>query len=138
MINYKTEDVACRVRDITGEDSGLDRVIEVAFGVNLTTDVALLKPGGVIAAYASDAVHEPAVPFWPMLGKDLTVRFVLVYAMSRRAHDEAARYITAALQAGKFKHQVFARFGFSLDEVVAAHEATESMTHVGKVLIHLA
>ena len=137
VINYKTEDVAHRVKEITGEDSGLDRVIEVAFGVNLATDVALLKTDGVIATYASDAIHEPAIPFWPMLGKDLTVRFVLVYAMSRQAHDEAARYITDALQAGKFKHQVFARFGFSLDEVVAAHEATESMAHIGKVLIHL-
>jgi len=43
VINYKTEDVARRVKEITGTDSGLDRVIEVAFGVNLTTDVALLN-----------------------------------------------------------------------------------------------
>jgi NADPH2:quinone reductase len=138
VINYKTEDVAQRVKEITGADSGLDRVVEVAFGVNLATDVALLKAGGVIATYASDAIHEPAIPFWPMLGKDLTVRFVLVYAMSRQAHDEAAAYITQALKAGRFKHQVFARHGFTRDEVVAAHEATESMSHVGKVLIRVA
>lgn len=137
VINYKTENVAQRVKEITGADSGLDRVIEVAFGVNLASDVALLKVGGVIATYASDAVHEPAIPFWPMLAKDLTVRFVLVYAMSRQAHDEAAAYITAALKAGKLKHQVFAHYGFTLEEVVAAHEATESMSHVGKVLIRL-
>lgn len=137
VINYKSEDVAGRVREITGAESGLDRVIEVAFGVNLATDAALLKPGGVIATYASDAVLEPVVPFRPMLTKDLTVRFVLVYAMSRQAHDEAASYITAALRAGRFRHQVFARYGFTLDEVVAAHEATESMSHVGKVLIQL-
>lgn len=137
VINYRTEDVAQRVKDITGQGSGLDRVIEVAFGVNLATDVALLKPGGVIATYASDAVLDPVLPFRPMLTKDLTLRFVLVYAMSRQAHEEAARYISAALQAGKFRHQVFARFGFTLDEVVAAHEATESMSNVGKVLIQL-
>jgi NADPH2:quinone reductase len=137
VINYKSENVAQRVKEITGTESGLDRVIEVAFGLNLATDVALLKPGGVIATYASDAVPEPAVPFGPMQAKDLTVRFVLVYAMSRQAHDEAASYITAALQAGRLKHQVFARYGFTLDEVVAAHEATESMSHVGKVLIRM-
>lgn len=138
VINYKREDLAQRVKEITGADSGLDRVIEVAFGVNVAADVALLKPGGVIASYASDAIHEPAIPFWAMLAKHLTVRFVLVYAMPREAHDEAARYITAALQAGKFRHQVFKRFGFTLDEVVAAHEATESMRNVGKVLINVA
>lgn len=137
VINYKTEDVAQRVREITGTESGLDRVVEVAFGANLATDAALLKPNGVIATYASDAIVEPVVPFRPMLTKSLTVRFVLVYAMPREAHDEAARYITEALQAGRFKHQVFKRFGFTLDEVVAAHEATESMSHVGKVLIRI-
>lgn len=138
VLNYKTEDVAQRVKEITGEDSGLDRVIEVAFGVNLATDAALLKPGGVIASYASDAVLEPAIAFRALLVKNLTLHFVLVYAMSRQAHDEAAAFISNALQAGQFKHQVYARFGFSLSEVVAAHEATESMSHVGKVLIHLA
>jgi NADPH2:quinone reductase len=133
VVNYRTEDLAARVRAITGLDAGLDRVIEVAFGVNVRTDVALLKPNGVIATYASDAIHEPAIPFWPMLAKDLTVRFVLVYAMGERAHAEAAAYITEALRRGVLKHQIFRTF--ALDEIVAAHEATEAMTNVGKVLV---
>jgi len=137
VINYKTDDVVHRVRDITGEESGLDRVIEVAFGANLGTDVSLLKTGGVIASYASDAVPEPVLAFRPMLSKNLTMHFVLVYAMSRQAHEEAAIYINDALQAHKFKHQIFGRFGFALDQIVAAHEATESMSQIGKVLIDL-
>ena len=135
VINYRTEDVVQRVREITGVDAGLDRVVEVAFGANLATNLALLKPGGVIATYASDAVPDPAIPFWPMLAKDLTVRFVLVYAMSREAHDEAAAFITEALAAGRFVHQVFNHFG--IDSVAQAHEATESMTNVGKVLLRI-
>ena len=100
------------------------------------TDVALLKTNGVIATYASDAVHEPTIAFRPLLVKNLTLHFVLVYAMSRQAHDEATAYISNALQAGKFKSPVLTHFGFGLKEVVAAHELTESMTHIGKVLIH--
>jgi NADPH2:quinone reductase len=133
VIDRRTEDVAARVRAITGADAGLHRVVEVAFGQNLATDVALLGPGGVVATYASDAVPEPAIPFWPMLAKDLTVRFVLVYAMSRDAHDDAARWITGALARGALKHQVHRTF--ALDEVAAAHEATEAMSNVGKVLL---
>lgn len=136
VINYKSEDVVRRVQEITGQDSGLHRVIEVAFGANLATDVALLKTNGVIATYASDAVHEPTIAFRPLLVKNLTLHFVLVYAMSRQAHDEATAYISNALQAGKFKSPVLTHFGFGLKEVVAAHELTESMTHIGKVLIH--
>lgn len=136
VIDRRTEDVAARVRAITGDAAGLDRVVEVAFGANLATDIALLKAGGTIATYASDASPEPAIPFWPMLAKDLTVRFVLVYAMSRDAHDDAARWINDALARGALKHQVFRTFG--LDEIAAAHEATEAMANVGKVLVAVA
>jgi len=133
VVNRRTENVVGAVRALCGADAPLDRVIEVAFGANLADDIALLKPGGVIATYASDAVPEPAVPFWPMLAKDLTVRFVLVYQMPAQAHDDAARWITDALAAGRLRHQVFRTY--ALDEIAAAHEATEAMANVGKVLV---
>lgn len=135
VINRRTENVVERVRELTGAEAPLDRVVEVAFGANLADDMALLKPGGVIATYASDAVPEPTVPFWPMLAKDLTVRFVLVYAMSAEAHDEAAHWISEALHDGKLRHQIFR--SFALDEIAQAHEATESMSNVGKVLVRI-
>lgn len=133
VINRKTENVVEAVRKLCGAEAPLDRVVEVAFGANLADDIALLKPTGVIATYASDAVPEPTVPFWPMLAKDLTVRFVLVYAMPREAHDEAARWISETLAAGRLKHQFFDTF--ALDDIAAAHEATEAMANVGKVLV---
>jgi NADPH2:quinone reductase len=135
VVNRRTEKVVDTVRALCGADAPLDRVIEVAFGANLADDIALLKPGGVIATYASDAVPEPALPFWPMLAKDLTVRFVLVYQMPAQAHDEAARWITDALAAGRLKHQVFRTY--AIDEIAAAHEATEAMANVGKVLVRI-
>lgn len=136
VVDYRREDLASRVREITGEDLGVDRVVDVAFGINLAANMAVLRTGGVIATYASDAVPEPEIPFWPMLARDLTVRFVLVYAMPRAAHDQAAAFITDALAGGRFVHQVFARF--PLEDTAAAHEATESMRNVGKVLVDIA
>lgn len=133
VVNYKTEDVVARVRALCGADTPLDRVIDVAFGANLAASIALLKPGGVIATYASDAVPDPQIPFWPMLAKDLTVRFVLVYAMPREAHDAAADWIGEALRAGTLIHQVYGRY--TLDQAAQAHEACETMTNLGKVLV---
>jgi len=135
VINYKTEDVAERLKAITGEAAGVDRVVEVAFGANLATNLAVLRTNGVIASYASDAVPDPQIPFWPMLAKDLTTRFVLVYAMSRQAHDEAADWITAALQSAALKHQFYRHY--PLDDIASAHEATESMSQVGKVILDI-
>ncbi|MGE3861291.1 MAG: NADPH:quinone reductase, partial [Burkholderiaceae bacterium] len=135
VINRRSEDVAARVRALCGQAAPLDRVIEVSFGANLLTDVALLGPGGVIATYASDAVLEPALPFPPLLQKNLTVRFVLVYAMSEQAHRDAADWISRALAEGRLRHQIAGVF--ALDDIVAAHEATESMSQVGKVLVRI-
>jgi NADPH2:quinone reductase len=135
VINYKSEDVAARLRELTGGSPSVDRVVEVAFGANLRTDLEVLRPNGVIATYASDAEHEPRIPFWPMLAKDLTVRFVLVYAMPDAAHAQAAAWINAALADARLRHQVHRTF--ALDEIVAAHEATEAMSNVGKVLVRI-
>jgi len=69
-----------------------------------------------------------------MLAKDLTVRFVLVYAMGEEAHRAAADYISEALAQKRLKHQIYKRY--QLDDVVSAHEDCESMKILGKVVIH--
>ena len=135
LINYRSEDVAARVEEICGSVPAIDRAIDVAFGANLAVNLAILRPSGVIATYASDAQPEPKVPFWPLLARDLTVRFVLVYAMPAQAHADAAAFITDALTRGALKHQIHRIF--TLDEIAAAHEATEAMTNVGKVLVKI-
>jgi NADPH2:quinone reductase len=134
-LDYRHDDVAARIKELCGTLPAVDRAVDVAFGVNLPVNLAVLKPTGVIATYASDAQPEPKVPFWPLLAKDITIRFVLVYAMPEQAHAEAAAAITDALRRGALKHQVFKVF--PLDAIAAAHEATEAMANVGKVLVQV-
>ncbi len=134
VINYREEDVVARVQEITG-DAGVDRIVEVAFGANLPISVQVLKTNGVIATYSSDADPTPTIPFGQFLGKDLTVRFVLVYVMGEQAHQDAIKDITTALEAGLLHPVAVQRF--SLDEIAAAHEAVETGHTAGKVLIDL-
>ncbi|NCZ74850.1 MAG: NADPH:quinone reductase, partial [Betaproteobacteria bacterium] len=135
VINYKEEPLVQTCRQLLAEDNPIDRVIDVAFGVNLAHSLALLRARGVIATYASDAIPEPSIPFWPMLAKDLTVRFVLVYAMGDAAHREAESFINHALAENKLHHQIYKRY--QLHDVISAHQDCESMKILGKVLIHL-
>ena len=102
-INRRETDIVAAVASFTGSASGrgVDRIVEVAFGANLETSLRLLNPNGVIATYASDAEPEPTLPFWPLVRLDATVRFVLVYAMSREAHEAAIDAIGAALAGGQ-------------------------------------
>jgi NADPH2:quinone reductase len=132
VIDRKREDVAQRVRDFTGQARGVDRFVEVAFGANLPLIRALLAPRGVVATYASDAVPEPALPFWEFVGLDATLRFVLVYVMDEAAHAAAAEAITDALRAGRLSHALGPRF--PLQRIAEAHEAVERGAG-GKVVV---
>jgi NADPH2:quinone reductase len=134
VINYREEDVVAQVQAITG-GAGVDRIVEVAFGANLPISIQVLKTNGVIATYSSDADPTPTIPFGQFLGKDLTVRFVLVYVMGEAAHQDAIKDITTALEAGLLHPVAVQRF--SLDAIAAAHEAVETGHTAGKVLIDL-
>ncbi len=111
IVNYKTEDVAAKVKEITG--SGVDLVVEVDFGGNLETNLKILKNNSAIATYASDSQTQPQVPVYSLMYKNLAVHYVLVYAMSKEAHQAASRDITTCLQAGALHHVIAKRFGLS-------------------------
>ena len=49
---------------------GGHHIVKVAFGANIGADVELVTVGGSVATYATDADH-PAVPFWPLLLKNI-------------------------------------------------------------------
>jgi NADPH:quinone reductase len=127
VIDRKAEDVAALA-------GGVDRIVEVALGANLETSLKILNPNGVIAAYSSDAEPEPVLPFWPLVMRDATLRFVLVYAMTRQAHEEAIAAIGAGLAEGWLRHNVARTF--PLDEVAAAHALVEAGAP-GKVVLAL-
>jgi NADPH2:quinone reductase len=135
VINYRSENVAGRARDLT-EGRGIDRIVDVAFGANLETSIAVLNPNGVISTYASDAVPEPKIPFWTILGKDITIHFVLVYAMPKSAHQRAAADITTCLSGNKLRHNIAKRF--PLEEIAQAHEAVEKGDKIGNVIVEIA
>jgi NADPH2:quinone reductase len=132
VINYRTEDVARQVLDLTG---GVDRIVDVSFGANLPHNLAVLKPNGVIATYASDAEPEPKLPFYQLMLKNITVHFVLVYVMSKAAHQQAKEDINRCLEQGLLKHQIARQF--PLAEVALAHEAVESGQMIGNVIVEV-
>jgi NADPH2:quinone reductase len=135
VINRHEEDVVARIQEAANAPGApaIDRIIDVAFGETLPSALKLLKPSGVIATYASDAQPEPTIPFWPLLFLDATVRFVNVYQMSREIRESAIRATTAGLQEGWLKTTIASRF--SLEQIAAAHEASESGKTIGKIIV---
>ena len=121
IVNYRKHKVEEKV----------DHIVEVDFGANLEQTLACLKDGGTVATYASMGKPEPAIPFYPMMFKNLGVLWVFVYELPAQAMEQATREVNAWLATGKAVFPPFAKF--SLDRLVDAHVAVEKGA-VGKVL----
>lgn len=138
IINYKSEDVVQRIKEITGAEDGrgIDRIVDVNFTANLPITEAVLRPNSVVASYSSaNPDDRPALPFLSMQLNNVTIRLVLVYTMPNEAKQAAIRDITSALEAGALRHNIAQRF--SLNEVAAAHDAQDSGKMIGKAVIEI-
>ncbi|WP_178133448.1 NADPH:quinone reductase [Vineibacter terrae] len=91
VINYRTEDVAARVAQLTG-GAGVDRIIEVELGENLDMDLGMLRDQGVLVYYGS---KTPAaqLPFFRSILKNVLIRPVLMYTITPAQRDQAIRDI---------------------------------------------
>src|SRR5437868_4065651 len=87
IVNYKTAQV----------EEPVDHIVEVDFGANPQATLACLKDGGSLASYASMGKPEPAIPFYPMMFKNLRILWVFVYEMPDEAIRQAAHDVNAWL-----------------------------------------
>ena len=132
VINYRTEDVAKRVRDITGGEM-VDHVVDVDLGGNLASVLASVREGGSIAYYASNGNLDPVVPLRTLMAKNLTVRgFVLPtspHADRKRAQIDMTRFIAAP-------GRILSVDGtFPLYQTAAAHLSVEQGGKVGTAVV---
>lgn len=134
ILNYRSEDVASRVMAITG-GAGVDRIVEVEFGGNLPVSNQIIAPNGVIAAYASMAAPEPALPFYQLMFRNVTLRMVVVYQLSIEARTAVIERLTPMLTAGALSHKIAATY--PLADTAAAHEAVEAGDKIGAVVVEI-
>jgi NADPH2:quinone reductase len=113
---------------------GVDHIVEVSFGANITTDLELFALNGSLATYATDAA-TPSIPFWPLLFKNIRVFFVGSDDVPAGAKVAAARDINTALAGGWAGFEIAARF--PLEAIAAAHEAVDAPTTRGRVVLVL-
>jgi NADPH:quinone reductase len=118
------------IRSVAPE--GIDHIVEVAFGANIERDLELLKMGGSIAAYATNAA-TPTIPFWPMVFKNIQLFFLGSDDFPPEAKTAAARDINAALAAGWPGFAISERV--PLSEIARAHELVEHPQRPGRVVV---
>jgi len=134
VIDYRREDVAARVHELTGGD-GVDLAVEVDLGGNAALLPQVLRLGGTAAVYGSNT-PEVTLPFGAYLFRDIALRFFVVYELPEAVRREAIDEVTEMLDAGLLQHSIAARF--PLERIAAAHEAVEGGRVIGHVVIDLA
>jgi len=134
VVNHRSEAFTDEVRAATA-GAKLDRMIDVEFGANLPRTLDLIQTGGVIATYASTRVPEPRLPFFRMMYLDLTLHFVIVYAMPETAKTAAINDITVALKENRLVHRIAHRV--PLADIARAHELVEQGGFHGQVVVEI-
>lgn len=129
-VNYRTEDTAARILELTGGE-GVDLIVEVDYSGNFAVSQRIIKRGGSIAIYA--AGDGPAPPFqFPV--SNVNVRHVLVYDMPEEAKEvgveDTNRWLASSQLVGMDGPH------FPLEDTAGAHEAVRAAT-VGKVVINV-
>jgi NADPH:quinone reductase len=130
VVNYREAGAADQLRAFAPQ---MDRIVELALGVNLDLDLAVAGPQTVIVDYAAEAT-DPVLPVRRCMTANVTIRFILLYAFPAQAIDQAVPDINRAVAVGALTELPVTRF--SLDEVAAAHDAVEAGA-VGKVVVEL-
>ncbi|HZS13241.1 MAG TPA: NADPH:quinone reductase [Candidatus Dormibacteraeota bacterium] len=130
VVRYTDADAAERIRAFAPR---MDRIVEVNIRDNLQLDLGVSGPGTVISVYAADG-PDPVLPVRACMSANVVLRFLLLYGVPRPDLLQAARDITAALDAGALSELPGRHF--ALDDIAAAHDAVEQRA-VGKVFVDL-
>jgi NADPH2:quinone reductase len=125
VIDYKREDVAERVREITG-GRGVERVLEV--------DLAGNADRSTVVVYGSNR-PEVTLPFLPYLANDISIRFYIVYRLDEAVRRACEAALYELLEGGDLHHAIAARY--PLAEAAAAQEAVESGQLMGNVVVEI-
>lgn len=130
-VNYKAGDVAAQVRQLA-QGQNIDRIIEVDIGANMALDSELIAAEGDIIGYGS-GMPEIAVPFFPMIVKNVRLRFFIAYNLNAADRKRAVDGLTDLLRQEKLRHNVAERL--PLEQIADAHELVESGKATGNVVL---
>ncbi len=132
VVNYRQEDVAARLLDIT-QGAGVDHVVDVDFGGNLAVTLEAVRDSGSIAFYASNGDRAPKLPARLVMQKNLSIHGMVLPTSPlegrKRAQSDLARFTATP---GRML-SVAARF--PLYQTAAAHQEVERGGKVGTVVV---
>lgn len=134
VFDYNDADLADRI--LSAANGGLiDRIVEVEFGKNATTNTAVIAEGGTIAAYGSAKDMAPTLPFYPLMFKAVTIDLALIYLLGDVERAARISDLTRLLESGSLNIRISETL--QLADCAKAHQSVEGGKRQGAVLLEL-
>jgi NADPH:quinone reductase len=133
VINYRTENVGEKVRELTS-GGGVDAVIDMDLAANARLLPGMLRTKGIVVVYGTGAADVTIPALW-LMQNSATFRFFLVYELSPQDRAAAIAELDRALREKRIIHNIGLRL--PLAEIAAAHEALESASVTGNLVLDI-
>lgn len=134
VLDYRDPDLAAKLLELT-DGRGVERAVEVEFGLNAPMLAQAVAENGTVAAYGSALDMNPVLPFGAFLFRAITIDIVLIYLLPAPARANAIGLLHRAHAAGGLTPAIHARF--ALEECVVAHQCVEAGRRAGAVLLEI-
>jgi NADPH2:quinone reductase len=135
-INYRTEDFAAVVRELTA-GRGVDVILDMVAGDYIAREIACLADDGRIAIIAVQGGTNAQIDAGAVLRRRLTITGATLRPRSTEFKSAIARRLRSVvwplLEAGRVKPMLYRTF--PLGEAAQAHALMESSEHVGKIVL---
>jgi NADPH2:quinone reductase len=137
-INYRTEDFAAVVRELTG-DTGVDVILDMVGGDYLPREINCLADDGRIAIIALLGGAKGTLDMGQVLKRRLTITGSTLRPRSVAFKGAIARQLREKvwplIEAGDIKPVIYE--SFPLEQAAKAHALMESSSHVGKIMLQV-
>ena len=133
FFDYSSNNLVSQIIEVVPE--GVDRVIEVEFGLNLTWLHQVLKPNGTLAVYGSAKEMNPTIPFGLYLFKAIKIDIFLIYILPRKERDIAINFLHSAFEERALTPKIDSIF--KLEDCAQAQNRTLEQGRKGAVLIEI-
>ena len=133
FFDYSSNNLVSQIIEVVPE--GVDRVLEVAFGLNLTWLHQVLKPNGTLAVYGSAKEMKPTIPFGLYLFKAIKIDIFLIYILPRRETEIAINFLHSAFEHKALKPKIDSIF--KLEDCALAQNRTLESGRNGAVLLEI-
>ena len=137
-INYKTEDFAEVVKELTG-GTGVDVILDMVGASYYERNIASLAVEGRLVQIALQTGSKTDLDLLPIMVRRLTVTGSTLRPRSVEQKAEIARALKdqcwPLIEAGKVRPIMFKTF--PLAEAAAAHTLMESSAHIGKIVLEV-